>query len=510
MKSKDFSTQSLKREIARNSFWSLIALSAGKFGGLIFTIILTRYLMPEGYGIYSIALSIAMILYTFSDFGINKALVRYISFALNNERKKVSAYYSYLFKIKFILTLFFSIVLLISAYPLSLFVFNNVMLFVPLIIASAYIFVLSFEGFYTNLFYAAERVKYVSVKESIGQFIRIVLLILLIYFVSSYYQVAGVFLVLIISSLILLAFNIYYIKKSMPVVFEKSKEKIDKKRVKKFVKYSVIASISAILFAYVDSIILGLFLPPEYVGYYRAAFALIFGISGILAFPNIVLLPIFTKLEEERIENSFKKTFKYISIFTIPSVFGVLILGDYFVKLFYGPLYLPSVLSLYLLSPVIFLNVAIGLFSSLFSAEERPDVFAKLILITSVINLALNFLFIGIALFVLENPILATGGVALATSISWLFYFAKAIGFSKKELNVEISAGVLVKPLIISIIMGIIVYITRINMGEDSILSISILVLEGVIIYFALMLLSKGINKGDLNLILNLLRKRNN
>jgi len=500
--------KNLKSKVIENSFWSLGAISISKIGGLVFTIILTRALLPKGYGLYSLVLSLAMIFYTFSDFGINKALIRYISLALNKEKNKTSSYHFYLLRIKFVLTILCSSVLVALAYPLSHLVFRDSSLFVPFLIASAYIFVSSFEGFYTNLFYATERVKYINIKESIGQLIKIILTLFLVYFLASAYHIIGIFLVLTFTSIVLLLFNLYNLRRLYPDIFKRSQEKIDKKRVVRFVKYSIIASISAILFSYLDSVILGLFLEPEYVGYYRAAISLIFGISGILAFPNLVLLPLFTKLQKERVDSSFQKAFHYIAVITLPAAFGLLIFGDYFIKAFYGPAYLPSILALYLLTPILFINVFIGLFFSLFSAEDRPDLSAKTILLISSVNIVLDLVFIKLALLLFKDPIWATAGVAFATSLSWFFYFMSSIYFTKKELHIEISIKSLLKPLVASIIMGALVYYTRLIVQKESALFIGFFIIEGIVIYFAALFLFRGLRKKDISVFYHLLKKK--
>ncbi len=494
----------IRERIITNSFWNLSRLIINRIGALIFTIILARFLVPEGYGLYSLVLSTSMIFFTFADLGINMTLVRYLSLALKKDKRKIPSYHRYLLKFKFLLSLIVSIIFIFLSYPLAFYVFKNSQLFLPFLVASFYIFILSFDTFYTQVFYSIEKVQYVSLKESINHILRIVFALFIFYFIASYYYIVGIFLSFIIISFFMILFSLFYIKKLIPEFYLKPKIEVDKRKIRRFVGFVTIASISSVFFSYVDSIMLGVFLSLEYVGYYRAAFSLVFGIVGILSFTNIVLLTSFTKLKDEK-NKIFEKIIKYILIIIVPSVFGLLILGRYFIRIFFGYSYLPATLPLYFLAPLIFPIVLIGIFLSLFSAKEKPEIFAKLILIISIINVVLNLIFI--KLFLLISPLWATAGAAIATLISWTIYFVASIYAIKKEFNFLIPFKPLIKPLIASLIMsGILLYTSTLIDDMNLVLGIGV-ILFGIFIYFSIMFLIGGIKKKDLNLLRVLIKK---
>ena len=82
---------SFRKTVIQESFWTLIATLASRVGGLVFTILLARILMPAGFGLYSLALSISILFITFADLGINQTLLRYVSSSIEKDRKKASA-----------------------------------------------------------------------------------------------------------------------------------------------------------------------------------------------------------------------------------------------------------------------------------------------------------------------------------------------------------------------------------------------------------------------------------
>jgi len=497
--------EDIRERLIKNSFWSFISTIISRVGALAFTIILARFLTPENYGIYTLVLSTSTVFYTIADLGINQTLIRYLSLATKENKKQIPAYYKYLLKIKLTLASTSSLLLLILSYPIAYFFFKNPALFYPLLVASFYIFFLSLDMFHSMIFYAIEKVKYVSIRETLDQTLRIFLAILVFYFVIFSYQVIGIFLSLALVSTLLIIYSLYYIKKLIPQIFCKSEEKIDKKGVKRFVGFLTIASISAVFFSHIDSIMLGLFLNAKYVGYYGAAFSLILGVIGIVSFPIIPLLPMFTKINKTKAGTALNKIFSYLSIITIPAIFGLLALGKYFIKILYGNSYLPATLPLYFLSFLIFPVVSIGIFLSLFSAEEKPQIFAKLIVIACIINVILNFVLI--KLFIKISPEWAIAGAAIATLISWFFYFMASLFALKKEFNLSLSFSSIIKPLLSSIIMFGALYFSLNYIRNINAIVVFVEILFGIIIYFSIMIFIKGVRKTDLEYLRIIMRK---
>ena len=84
--------QNLSKIAIKNSSYSLAGTLIYKFGGLIFTILIARLLLPELFGIYALVLSIVTILLTFTNLGINETSLRYISDALGKKDNKKANY----------------------------------------------------------------------------------------------------------------------------------------------------------------------------------------------------------------------------------------------------------------------------------------------------------------------------------------------------------------------------------------------------------------------------------
>jgi len=492
--------ETLTDQVIKGSFWGGLANFLNRIGAFIFTVFLARFLLPENFGLYSLTMSIALIFMTFADLGLNQTLIRY--FSLYKNKKKAVAYFRYIFKIKFFLSLFLSFLLLITAYPLS-HIFGNPSLFLPLVFASLFILTSLFLNFLTSFFYAIRKVKHVTIKEIIFQITRIFLTVFLFFILASSYYVLGVITALIITNMIILSLLIFWLYKFTPSIFRKTKERIEKeKKVKliKFVGFITLTSISGIFFTYIDTIMLGFFVSFSYIGYYRAAFSFIFGIAGFFSYLSSVFLPIFTGLHKKRLERAFDKITKINSIISIPMTFGILALGKYFIKILYGNTYLPASMLLSLLSFLLITHVFSSMFSVLFYSKGNPEAVAKIIFISLLCNIFLNYFFISLLFEISELH--ALWGAALATVLSRFLLFFFFIKLGKEKLGIILKKKFFTKPILASIIMFFVLYFLNAYIVKDMTLLIGIgEIFLGVIVYFFFLILMKGLGKGEIELI---------
>jgi len=490
---------SLTDEVVEGSFWAASSNFISTMGTFIFTIILARLLFPENFGLYTLTISVALVFMTFADLGLNQTFVRYFSSSLKN-KSKAAAYFQYILKLKFLVSFIVSFALLIAAYPVSFWIYKKPELFLPLIMASLFILTTLFVYFFSSIFYAIKKIKYIGIRETAFQITRIIVTVAIIIFLTSTYHVFGIIVGLVLTNLFVIFLLFLWINKFAPYVLKKTKEKINKIQVIKFLGFATIATISGIFFAYVDTIMLGFFVSLTYVAYYRVAFSLVFGTKNLFTYIGSVLLPIFTNLERERTERAFNKVVRFILIFAIPATFGLLALGKYFIKLFYGHNYLPATIPLYFLSFMIITFIPTSIISVMFFSKEKPKHMALAILGAFILNIILNYILI--SSFLKISQLWAIAGAALATLISrWvlLFYSAR---ISRKKLNIKLKKIIFLKPFIGGLIMFLILYYVNSFIVKDMTLIIGGgEVILGALIYFSVMFLIKGITKEDIEII---------
>ena len=138
-------------------------------------------LMPELFGLYSLALSTILIFITFSELGIGPTLIRFVSkeFGKNKKKIKAKSYIIYLGKLKLSLIFISMLILLIFAKLIA----NNYYqkpLFLALIAGSLYILFVGITGFLQSILIASNYFKSIFYKEIIFQVIRLIIIPLLI------------------------------------------------------------------------------------------------------------------------------------------------------------------------------------------------------------------------------------------------------------------------------------------------------------------------------------------
>lgn len=494
MKNKNLSNVAIK-----GSAYNFLSLLASKFGGLVFTVILARMLLPELFGIYALVLSIVTVILAFTDLGIDNTFVRYISDSIGKGNKKLSrGYIRYIFKIKFFLILFSVILLLIISKYLSNSVYNNPIIFYPLLFSCLFIISESLRGFFGTIFIASKDFKSAVFFDISLQVLKIIFSVFAILIFTNSLQISGIFIAFFVSNFVTLMLMFFVLlKRDKSLLFGKT-EKFDKSQINSYWKYVVFASVSLVFFGSIDTLMLGKFVPSEYIGYYRAAMSLIITISSIFSL-SWAFFPIFTQIKGRRFHRGFNKILRYIIMLSIPATAGIIFLSNYLIKLIYGDSYMLATSSIYFLSLLILTTPLIGLYSIIFQSKEKPKIVSKSVLSSLLINIILNILVI---ILFKNKPLFILAGVGLATSFSRIILLGLLVYYAKKEFNFKVKGIGLRAPIIATIVMSL--FLLVFNHFVDINLFWGILeIILGICIYFGVLRLTHGINSGDWELLRN-------
>lgn len=495
-----------KKELLGNSFQQFISTLIELFGGLIFTIILARVLQPELFGVYSLALTITLFLMAFSNMGINEALLRYIS--LNSSKKrlpKASSYFLYLTKLKLYVLIFFSLILLVFAKPLSIF-YNNPQLFLILIFSSFYLFLFSFLRFFSSLFFAFKKVKYFTFTNLIFHLSKL-LFIPIILLIPVSLKIETVFLILSFSSLLSILYMFLIVAKNYKFLVKRSIEvsKEEKKVLYHYLKYLWIGSLSSIILMYLDILMLGYFVKATYIGLYRVAFSLVSSAGALLSFSG-VFYSIFTSYENEKLENAFNRVFYAISILALPMSLGLSLISKPFIVFLFGYSYIEAYFPLIALSFFIFISTIGDLFLTLFNSKGKSKITAYSIFISTLFNIVLNLILI--SYFLGFGEIYTTIGASIASVVSRLALVIVLLKYTKKEINIHVDFMRLKKPIISSLIMVLYLFtFNKIFYGNLNLYLGIVEVTFAILIYFAVLYLLKGIKKEDWVLFLSVFKR---
>jgi O-antigen/teichoic acid export membrane protein len=472
----------LAQRVLKNSIYNSLGVLVTTLGGLIYTVILARLLLPELFGLYHLALSVGLLLLTFTNLGVHDTLIRYVSHAIGEEDHTLArSYVRYLFKIKIILSLSTSAILIFSADLLALQIFHKPEISPLLAIVGLYIFFQSLLEFVSSLFISLQKFELLTIRYVVYESAR---LILVPCFIIMGYGVGGALLGLVISVIFSLIVPNYFIFSSYKLIFKGPVCPIERRKILRFLGYLTFGSVSGAMFTYVDSIMLGIFMAAEYVGYYRAAFNIVIAFMGLVSISS-VLFPVFTQMDKSELDNAFNRVFKYSSVISFPSAFGLIFLSDIIIRAVYGVDYLPAVIPMQVIALLVIIY-PFSLFGVLFNAREMPEIPAKLTAIFSILNIVMNYFFI------LEWGIM---GAAVATVFC---RYLNVISFgilSRRILGISPSMDFMYKPLLSSIIMLCYLYIIP---GPSGVLSTALVILTAAIVYLSSMVVMKGLLREDL------------
>jgi O-antigen/teichoic acid export membrane protein len=419
----------------KNSIFNFLTAATSKVGSLIFTIIIARLLLPELFGLYSLALSTIILFAGLSDFGIIQATIRYVSkFLGKNDSKKAKAYFVYLIKIKLLLVFVSASVLLLLAKFLATNYYNKP-IFLALIAGAFYVV---FYGLLTSvegLFFATNRFKYPFFKEIIFQILRLTIIPLIILLTINKLSGSSV-LLLIIGALSLsyfIALIFIWILAQKRVAFMHSKAakltSQEKREIWKFVLPLSATVLSGLFFGYIDIIMLGRYVLPEFIGFYRAAFSLVGSLVPFIAFSN-ALFPIFSRLSGRKLESTFKQTRKVIILASALAFIGTLVFAGIVINIIFGAEYSQSINVLRILALLLLCLPLSMLYESYFISQGKTTIVAKLLIFSTVINIILNFVFI--SWLVHYSFFMAIIGAALATIISRVVHLFTLMFFIRK------------------------------------------------------------------------------
>ena len=424
-------------QIIKNSSYQLSTNIIAKVGSLIFTAVIARLLLPELFGLYSLALGTIIFFAAFSDMGIDSAMITFISKALGkNKRRKAKSYFDYLLNLKIILTLTVSLILLLSAYFIANNYYNKPIFF-ALLAGGIYIPLAIFSRFVETLYLAHNNFRFPMLKEIIFQIVRflaipLIIILLLKTNISGEKIIAVLILGLSFCYFISLGYLWRKSKKIMPFLRLKKGKLIKKERekIKKFTFPLSTIVLSGVFFGYIDILMLGHFVTGEFVGYYGAAFTLIGSATVILGFMSTALFPILTRTVGEKLDKLFKKMVRISLIFSLLAVIFTFFAAKYIIIIIYGNEYLKATIFLQYFSILLLVGTLISIYGIYFISQEKTKTFSYLLIGTTLLNIFLNYLFITSGLKIgMQEAVL---GACLATITSKVIYLVGLMSFRKR------------------------------------------------------------------------------
>lgn len=284
IKSFLFENRGTKQTVLRNGIWRTFALGFGKVVRLFVILVAARWLGPNEFGIYSYALSIASLVFIFSDWGIN---LLYARDSQHNEPQKV-------FNTAIFAKLIISSLSLLAACILPFFV-SGLSLYAFLFVAITF-FISNIRELYVSAMIAKQRSElegYASVIEGAAN-------VILLFAILYGFRTATGFAVFNLCAVIVAAIAcVFLVRKHLGLRVSAPESKSVSALLKSGLPLALFG-IAGYLFFSADQLFIEHFLGIESVGYYALATR---GIYAAMVLPSLfvsVLFPVLSRLTTNR------------------------------------------------------------------------------------------------------------------------------------------------------------------------------------------------------------------
>lgn len=477
------------QKITANTSFFMMALIVQKVLSFVYFTLLARNLGAEGIGQYFFAISFATMFSVLVDLGLSPLLIREVAKVGDtehgqSEKEDCERWFQQIFTLKIIFALITAAVVI----GLDLILFYSDTVRNLIFLTTAIIVVDSF----TLLFYAFIRGRQNLKFESWGTIIfQIIVMIFGLSLLSYTKEVVLFLVVLFLASLFNFIFSGIILHKKFKV---KLKLYFSKELVKKIMLIALpfaLAAIFAKVYAYMDTVLIKVFLGDEEVGFYSIAYKITFALQFIpLAFVA-ALYPAFSnyfKYDLEALKHIFAKAFNYLAFIALPLSLGIIALATELVHKVYTSDF-DSVWPLRVLVasiPFLFINFSL---SSFLNATERQKINTRNLGIVMIFNIVLNIIFI---------PKFGVWGASLASSLSTLFLFLLNLRAVMKVVSMPIK---FFQPLLGSILSSAIMYLAVVY--SKGLIGWLASIVVGILVYAVFMFITGTIKKQDFVFIKN-------
>lgn len=336
---------------------------------LLMFVVLGRLLGPAPIGVYGIAIVLIVAMQSFTDHGINAALIQ-------RREEDVNEALHTLFSVEIVRGLFIGSVLYLGAPLLASFFAVPAVVDVLRVMALAPV-IFAFKNPGILYFQKALEFHRKFVYQVASTVIQFVVAVVLGFYWRSIWALVAAYLALNLAQTVLS----YVVHEFRP------RPTLDVSLLRTLLGYGKWITASSYLYFFFDrgdDLVVGWLLASTALGYYQMAYRMANApaseISGTL---SGVLFPTFSRLQDDEaaLREAFYKSFQLTLFVAFPMTFGIVAVAPAFVRAFLGAAWIPMTTTLQLLA-VFGLQMAIGPpIGSLWKAVGRPDFSTKLMLV---------------------------------------------------------------------------------------------------------------------------------
>ena len=270
--------------------------------------------------------------------------------------------------------------------------------------------------------------------------------------------------------------------------------------IKSYLKWGVPLTPNSAIFWIIhssDRYMVSYFLGVAATGIYSAAYTIGNYASFALMSLGTVLYPNVIKTYDEgnsnETRNYLKYSVKYLMMIAIPSAFGLSILAKPLLQILTTPEFISgsTVVPFVAFGAVLFCFYQIPIY--IIHLVNKTYITVRLLTTSAALNIGLNLLLI---------PRMGIIGAAIATLVAYGVLGILTVMVTRKYFNFNLSIPFILKSIFSSTIMVVCIWL----INPASIISVLISILLGILVYFSVLLIIKGLNKTEINFFINFFR----
>lgn len=449
--------------------------------------ILTKGLGADLYGTWSLINVTVGLLVSLASLGLVNAVLRFLT--AEKDYNKVNGDFLSVLAVVCISGISLSIVLFLFSDLLAEYIFNNIGSSFYIKLASVLVFFNTVSGLALAFFRLQIRIGLIASLNLASNIFNVGLVVVAL---LLGYSLTGVIVATIISAGLFLVLELLIILMQTGLYLPRFSN------IKSYLRWSLpLTPNFAIMWIIVasDRYIVSYFMGTAATGIYSAAYSLSSQITFILPPIALVLFPsIIKSYDEGRINETrtyLKYSLKYFMMITIPFAFGMTILAKPLLSILTQPAF---VVGATIIPFITFGNILFGLDAIcvciLFIAHRTHLRFWLLGLAAS-LNIILNLILI---------PLFGIVGAAIATCIAYSTLGIMTLLISRRYLKFDLSLSFILKSIFASIIMILCIWLHN----PEVLLQVLVSILYGVLIYFSVLFLVRGISKPEIKFFMNL------
>jgi len=432
----------LKAQLLRAAGGSMVIKFAFALISFLLSILLARTLGAEGFGAYSFALAIIMLLATPAQVGIPELIVR--------ETAKIQVKENWsllrgLWKWGNWAVVFFSGLALLIAVVLLVFIFHSdsPQRTQTILIGLALIPLMALGNIRSACIRGLRHTVLGQLSDSIIRPGLLLLFILCFAYVGSSVSLKAENVMLLYVAAVIISYlvNTLILGRVKPIALSKTDSLYYESKIwiKAIIPLALVSGFQLVN-SYADIIILGLYGTDAEVGIYKAVLQLALLVSFGLQAINQVLHPHFSRLytlnEHQKLQNLVTISARAILLISLPLVLILVFFGADLLKLFYGDLFYTGGVALAVLAIGQLINTSMGSVGALLNMTGHERYTVRGVAFAAVTNIVLNIVLI---------PPYGMLGAAIATAISMAVWNLLLRYYVIQKLKIEPSG--LFKPL---------------------------------------------------------------